>query len=194
MSLPDPNPYQRRRYGVMTPRPVSLKEVAAQSDNLTEFGYNLTEWLHEIRRFSSRPQLLGAIAKEPRSLKSRFPEGNIADAWLAAYAEHLALQINRPPPDWAFKAARIAKEPWFSDVLDSPKLRESALARSPLAFKRRNLYTPSVWLPLRLHRGQPRKSPEQKRKSNAERQRRFRARRKAELEKLRGLLAGQARS
>jgi hypothetical protein len=79
-------------------------------------------------------------------------------------------------------------------VLNSPKLRESALAHSPLAFKRRNLYTYSVELPLRLHRGRPRKSLEQKRRSNAERQRRFRARRKAELKRLRGLLAGRARS
>jgi hypothetical protein len=122
-------------------------------------------------------------------LENRFPGGAIADAWLAAYAEHLALRINRPPPDWSFKAARVAKEPWFSDVLNSPKLRESALARSPLAFKRRNLYTYSVELPLRLHRGRPRKSLEQRRISNAERQRRFRARRKAELKQLRDLLA-----
>jgi hypothetical protein len=58
-----------------------------------------------------------------------------------------------------------------------------------LAFKRRNLYTYSVELPLRLHRGRPRKSLEQRRISNAERQRRFRARRKAELKQLRDLLA-----
>ena len=173
----------------MTPRPTTLKEVAEQSHSMAEFGLNFTDWLHEIRRLSSRIQLENTFTDEPRMLDDRFPEGAIADAWLAAYAEHLALRINRPPPDWAFKATRTAKEPWFSDVLNSPKLRESALARSPLAFKRRNIYTYSVELPLRLHRGRPRKSLEQKRKSNAERQRRFRARRKAELEKLRDLLA-----
>jgi hypothetical protein len=176
----------------MTPRPTTLKEVAEQSHSMTEFGLNFTDWLHEIRRLSSRAQLENVFSDEPGMLENRFPEGAIADAWLAAYAEHLALQINRPPPDWAFKATRVAEDPWFSDVLNSPKLRESALARSPLAFKRRNIYIYSVELPLRLRRGRPRKPLNQRRRSNADRQRRFRMRRKAELEKLRGLLAGRA--
>jgi hypothetical protein len=178
----------------MTSRPTTLKEVAEQSDSLTEFGLNFTDWLHEVRRLSSRAQLANTFSDEPRMLGNRFPEGSIADAWLAAYAEHLALRIDRRPPDWAFKSARIAKEPWFSDVLDIPNLRERALARSPLAFKRRNIYTSGVEMPLRLRRGRPRKSLEQKRKSNAERQRSFRARRKAELMKLRDLLALRANS
>jgi hypothetical protein len=155
---------------------------------VTDFGFNVREWLHEIRRLSSRPQLERAIAEEPPILRDRFLGGGTADAWLAAYAEHLATNTGSLPPDWSFKSGRIADEPWFSDELISPKLRALAIVRSPLAFKRRNLYTPGVWLPLRLHRGRPRKSPDHKRKSNADRQRRFRARRKAELEKLRGLL------
>jgi hypothetical protein len=178
----------------MTPRPSSLREVAEQSDSVTEFGFNVREWLHEIRRFSSRPQLKRAIAEEPPILRNRFPGGEISDAWLAAYAEHLATEIGSQPPVWSFKIERVADEPWFSDELFSPKLRALAFIRSPLAFKRRNLYTPGVWLPLRLRRGRPRKSLDQKRKSNAERQRRFRARRKAELIKLRGLLAGRTQS
>jgi hypothetical protein len=58
---------------------------------------------------------------------------------------------------------------------------------SPLAFKRRNLYTTNVELPLRLRAGQPRKSAEQKRQSNASRQWRFRARRREEFSRLRNL-------
>jgi hypothetical protein len=175
----------------MTPRPASLKEVAEHSDSATDFGHNIREWLRGIRRLSSRPQLMGAIAEEPASLSRRFPEGGTADAWLAAYADHLASQIGRPPPDWVFQVARIAKEPWFSDELGSPKLRALALVASPLAFKKRNLFTMSVRLPLRLRRGRPANSAEHKRKSNAERQRRFRARRDAELRKLRELISAQ---
>jgi hypothetical protein len=175
----------------MTTRPASLREVAEQSDSVTDFGFNVREWLHEIRRFSSRPLLRAAIADEPAKLRHRFPEGKIADAWLAAYAEHLASRIGSSPPDWAFQAGRIADEPWFADELIGPKLRALAFVHSPLAFKRRNLFTPSVWLPLRLHRGRPRKAADQKRKSNSDRQRRFRERRKAELKRLRDLLAGQ---
>ncbi len=158
---------------------------------MTEFGLNFTDWLHEVRVLSSRTQLERTYAKEPRKLSGCFPEGEIADAWLAAYAEHLASLIGRPPPDWAFQPARVASSPWFSDVIDSASLREGALARSPLAFKRRNLYTYSVELPLRLRRGRPAKSAEQKRRSNAERQRRFRNRRDAELKKLRVLISAQ---
>jgi len=178
----------------MTRRPTSLSEVAELSDSMTEFGLNFTDWLHEIRRFSSRTQLEHSYANEPRILEGRFTEARIADAWLAAYAEHVASVIGRPPPDWAFLESRVAAEPWFSDVLGSPRLRESALARSPLAFKRRNLYTYSVELPLRLRPGRPRKSAEEKRKSNSERQRLFRVRRKAELKRLRDLFAEPGRT
>jgi len=173
----------------MTPRPTSLKDVARQTDSFADFGRNVRDWLHEVRRFSSRPQLERALADEPPRLKDRFPQGEIADAWLAAYAEHAASQLDRVPPIWAFEASRTAEEPWFADESASPKLRALALFHSPLAFKRRNLYTSDVELPLRLHAGQPRKSADQKRESNAVRQRRFRARQRAELKKLRNFFS-----
>jgi hypothetical protein len=149
----------------------------------------MRDWLHEIRRLSSRPQIERAIWDEPERLKDRFPDGAVADAWLAAYAEHLSSRIGRTPPDWAFDGSRIVDSPWFADVGASPMLRALALACSPLAFKRRNLYATGVELDLRLRAGRPGKSAIEKRKSNAERQRRFRARRKAELTRLRRLLS-----
>jgi hypothetical protein len=175
----------------MARRPTTLSAVADQSETMTEFGLNFTDWLHEVRRLSSRPQLESTYVDEPRKLEGRFPDGKVADAWLAAYAEYLAARIGRPPPGWAFDEARISDTPWFSDILGSASLRLGALARSPLAFKRRNLYTYSVELPLRLHRGRPTKSEEHRRKSNSERQRRFRIRRDRELRKLRELVSAQ---
>jgi hypothetical protein len=171
----------------MTPRPASLKDVAKQSDSLASFGRNLRDWLHEVRGFSSRPQVARALAEEPPRLKDRFRQGNIADAWLAAYAEHAASLIDSVPPIWAFDASRTAEDPWFADKSASPKLRAFAFLHSPLAFKRRNLYTSNVELPLRLRAGRPRKSADQRRQSNAVRQRRFRERRREELKRLRGL-------
>jgi hypothetical protein len=173
----------------MKPRPNSLKEVACQSGSLSEFGRNMCEWLHEIRRFSSRRQMQGAVSDEPARLMDRFAEGKVADAWLAAYAEHVSSRIGCSPPDWAFEASRFADEPWFATGLDNSELRGLALLRSPLAFKRRNLYASDVELPLRLSAGQPRKSDVQKRRSNANRQRRFRARRSVELKDLRDRLS-----
>lgn len=172
----------------MITRPKSLKEVAEQSASLSEFGLNLRDWLHELRRASSRTQAAAAIADEPPRLHEKFPQGRVADAWLAAYAEHLARKIDRTAPAWAFAPGRVATDPVFDEGADSPTLRNLALAHAPAAFKRRNIFTPSVDLPLRLRAGRPAKSPEEKRKNNAERQRRFRQARREELAALRKLV------
>jgi hypothetical protein len=82
-------------------------------------------------------------------------------------------------------ASHMAPSPWFAD--DAPGLRALALIQSPLPFKRRNLFTPSVELPLRLRVGRPVKSLDEKRRTNADRQRRFRKRRQRELAELRSL-------
>jgi hypothetical protein len=178
----------------MTPRPKSLKEVSEHSDSLQAFGSNLRDWLHEVRELSSRPQLAASVKEEPAILEGRFPEGRIADAWLAAYAEHLSSGVGSPAPGWALDDSRIAPEPWFAPELTTPPLRALALAGSPLAFKRRNIYTPAVDLPVRLSPGRPKKSAGQKRISNAERQRRFRLRRAEELSKLRGLFSAHSQT
>ncbi len=171
----------------MITRPKSLKEVAERSASLGEFGLNLRDWLHELRRASSRPQAAAAVADEPPRLQGKFPQGHIADAWLAAYAEHLAQKVARVAPAWAFAPDRVAPDPVFDEGADSPILRALALAHAPAAFKRRNIFTPSVDLPLRLRAGRPAKTPEEKRKNNAERQRRFRQARSEELAALRTL-------
>lgn len=171
----------------MSKRPTTLKEVAAQSASLSEFGLTLRDWLHELRRASSRNQAAAAIAEEPPLLRERFAEGAVADAWLGAYAEHLAQRLRQPAPAWAFAPNRIEPEPVFDGGAESPELRIRALAFPPAAFKRRNIFTPSVDLPLRLRAGRPQKSAEEKRRTNAERQRRFRAARQQELARLRKL-------
>jgi len=179
----------------MITRPRSLKEVAEQSASIEEFGLNLRDWLHELRRelrrASSRTQAEAAVVEEPPRLGQKFPQGYIADAWLAAYAEHLTGRIQRAAPAWAFAPERVAPEPVFDEGSDSPTLRALALAHAPAAFKRRNIFTPSVDLPVRLRAGRPTKSPEEKRKTNAERQRRFRQARVEELKALRKMARKQ---
>jgi hypothetical protein len=177
----------------MNSRPKSLQAVAEQSGSLSEFGLHLRDWLHELRRVSSRTQAAAAIAAEPPRLAGKFPQGATADAWLAAYAEHLAGKIGRPAPAWTLSPDRVAAEPLFDEGGDSPALRALALARSPLAFKRRNIFTPAVDLPLRLRAGRPEKSADEKRRTNAERQRRFREARRIELVALRKLARQQSR-
>ena len=170
----------------MSLRPATLKEIAERSDSIGDFGRHLRDWLHELRRASSRTQAVAAITDEPPRLRDKFPQGHIADAWLAAYAEHLAGKIGAAAPEWAFVPWRTSDDPIF-DEGGTPTLRTLALVRAPLAFKRRNIFTPSVDLPLALRAGRPAKSAAEKRKTNAERQRRFREVQRAELATLRRL-------
>lgn len=167
----------------MTPRPQNLAEVAARAEDLQHFGWEFRDWQHTVRSVHSRVELERTIAPEPVLLRDRFPEGRVADAWLAAYAEHTASLTGLDVPGWALDRRRIASEPWFS--ANSPAERALALRDSPPAFKNRNLFTSMVDLPLRLRAGRPPKSREEKRRTNAERQRRFRRRRALELDLLR---------
>ena len=170
----------------MSLRPTTLKEIAERSDSIGDFGRHLRDWLHELRRASSRTQAAATIADEPPRLRDKFPQGHVADAWLAAYAEHLAGRIGAAAPEWAFAPWRTSDDPVFDDG-STPTLRTLALVRAPLAFKRRNIFTPSVDLPLALRAGRPVKSGEEKRKTNAQRQRRFREVRRDERIALRRL-------
>lgn len=171
----------------MTPRPTTLAQIAERSESVEDFGRHLRDWLHELRRLSSRQQVDAVIAEKPRRLRNRFAGGAVADAWLAAYAELLAQQASTVSPRWAFDGERVAPEPWFANESGSLTSRLLALEQTPLPFKRRNLYTPYVEVPLKLRAGRPAKSADEKRRANAERQHRFRTRRKAELATLRAL-------
>lgn len=128
-------------------------------------------------------RLVRAIETAPRLLAGRFPEGVLADATLAAYADFLAGRIGIAAPSWSFEYERISPEPWFA--VDGPRARLFALRDTPPAFKRRNLFNPAPDLPVRLRRGRPRVSTEAKRATNAARQRRFQEKRKALLAELR---------
>lgn len=165
-------------------RPETLRAISEASDSLETFGRLFQDWLHVVRTFSSRTQLERAIQEEPRRLARAFNDGNVADAWLAASAEYAAQRAGLSCPAWT--AGRVAQEPWFA-VGNDPRARAIALRDSPSPFKARNLFTPGVDLPLRLRAGRPRKTPAELRAANAERQRRFRAKRLAELQQLRTL-------
>lgn len=166
----------------MQPRPQTLAEVAARSDSLARFGRELADWLHTVRALGSRPALAKTFAEAPVRLAHRFPEGALADATLAAYADFLAGRIGAPAPSWCFEYERIAPEPWFA--VESPRSRLLSLRDTPPAFKRRNLFTPAPDLPVRLRRGRPPVSAETKRANNAARQRRFQQNRRALLRDL----------
>jgi hypothetical protein len=165
-------------------RPATLAEIASRADSLTRFGRELADWLHTLRGLGSRPALVAAMREEPVRLAGRFSEGALADATLAAYADFLAARVGVAPPPWVFQPERVAPEPWFA--VDGPRSRLLALRDTPPAFKRRNLFTPAPDLPVRLRAGHPPVSAEARRAANAERQRRFQARRRELVRRLTG--------
>ncbi len=166
----------------MQARPTTLAEVAARADSLERFGRELADWLHTLRALGSRPALAGTIAEAPALLAGRFPDGKLADATLAAYADLLAARIDVAPPAWCFATERVAPEPWFASA--GPRARIFALRDTPPAFKRRNLFSGAPDLPVRLRAGRPPVSIEQRRAKNAERQRRFQQRRRELVRRL----------
>lgn len=158
-------------------RPPSAWAVVNRSRTLEEFGRNLRDWLHELRRFTTRAQLIRAIRRKPPTLQSRLADGQaaIAEAFLAAQVEFLAMNAGVRPPSWVRDDKYVLKEPWFSEP--SSSVRADLLVLTPAPFKNRNIFT----LPegsVSIRRGRPRVSEEQRRASNRDRQRRWRERQK----------------
>lgn len=162
-------------------RAQTLFDAAQESESLQQFGMNLRDWQHEIERggVHSRTELARRIADEPPRCRNRFPGGDIADAYLAAYAEWLADQAGIDRPNWTADEQRVADEPWFATPL-----RGRLLAVTPASFRQRNLFTlpDSIFHPAP---GRPRVPTEQKRRKAAERQRAYRERIRALVAKAR---------
>lgn len=69
------------------------RRVAKRSDSIRDFGRHLRDWLHELRWVSTRHQAAAAIADAPARLREKLADGQVADAWLAAYAERRYLMM-----------------------------------------------------------------------------------------------------
>jgi hypothetical protein len=119
--------------------PASAMEVAAESPDYGEFGRNLKDFLHQFMFTKERGiPLAPLLAQEPPRLASRFKEGKICDAFLAATADYLS-RVNRiPTPEWALKDDLMLDEPWFSP--DYIEVRLMLLRDTPSAFKDKNIF------------------------------------------------------
>ncbi len=131
-------------------RAKTLGEVAAWSESCAVFRRNLRDWADHVRALPARSQVIGCVIVPPRVLRGKFPEGAVADAWLAAYAEFVCLHVSAAIPEWALKPNRFLAEPSFDDGVLDPKRRALALDASPEAFRRRNIFTTAVDLELKV--------------------------------------------
>ncbi len=118
-------------------RPGTLADVANSSYSLEEFGYNLRDWQHEVRdKWRGPRDFARRLQAEPDLLEKRFSGGDVADAYLEAYALWLGDKVGIPRVDWATERKRKAIDPWFSGFK-----RASLLRDTPAHFIERNLFT-----------------------------------------------------
>jgi hypothetical protein len=121
-------------------RPESISRVAERSSDLRTFSYELRDFLHEFERGFNVTGLdqFDRLREEPAILADRFPEGRLADAYLAAVADALAERLSRWGPGWTRKPERFLHEPWFASP--GPHMRACLLLESPGAFRERNIF------------------------------------------------------
>src|SRR5580658_3718950 len=109
-------------------RPKNLKEVAQKASTIEAWAIGFAEFLDEVNASRVREgpgSLLDLVKDEPPALKLRFEQGETADAFAAAFAEHLAHEAAVPPPAWTSKRERYLTKPWFplSQIAEQPYLR-----------------------------------------------------------------------
>ncbi len=170
-------------------RPATLADVACCADDLASFGMSLRDWQHEIdqARIHSRNEFRRRLEEAPVRCRGRFEGGDIADAYLAAYAEWLADRAGIPRPAWVRDLDRVAADPWFAT-----SLRGRLLATTPASFRQRNIFTTPEPV-FRPAPGRPRVSTDRKREKARLRQKAYRQRIRALVEKARKINQAEAR-
>jgi hypothetical protein len=113
-------------------RPRSLADIAERTAGRSgAFDLSVREFLDNWQTMSPDKRA-DALATEPASL------GKVQNAYLAALAEHLALESRLPTPEWTEQPGRFLSEPFFAGGLES--LKAILLVESPLAFRRRLIF------------------------------------------------------
>ncbi len=102
------------------------------------FGFALRNFLDDFYAVTKKGKR-AAMSEEPSELRSGLKDGGVADAYLAALANHLAATYNISRPAWAHTGGkRYPDKPWFA--LNSPEARVWLLTQSPAAFRERDLF------------------------------------------------------
>jgi transcriptional regulator with XRE-family HTH domain len=112
-------------------RPASLSQAARRGRAEGRRDAMIREFCDEFYKATT--------AARRRMLASAPPlQGDEADAYYAAIAEHLSLQNGLPVPAWALAEQRFLRKPFFPAGLQS--LKSTLLVESPVAFRRRMVF------------------------------------------------------
>ena len=115
-------------------RPDTLVEVARRRKAGGDFSLLLREFLDEFYE-SLRSGVAGtSIAGDPVALSD--PQ---EQALLGAIGEHLARRWNLAIPPWTEDPSRFLHRPYFTTTIEG--LKALLLAESPIAFRRRLIFT-----------------------------------------------------
>lgn len=109
-----------------------LAEVAERALAGESWRFAVREWLDRWYFSDDAVRRLAALQPRPALVDPA------CDAYLGALAEHLALSLGLPRPDWCLDADRFLATIWFASEL--PGLRASMIVESPSAFRRRGLF------------------------------------------------------
>jgi hypothetical protein len=116
-------------------RPGSLAEVVNRHLAGQDFGVALREFLDEFYLANSERQSM--LEMEPVLIGDPHK-----DAYMGAVGEHLAQRWRLDHiPRWTLRTERFLDWPWFDEPFNSPKLRMILLMESPIAFRRRQIFT-----------------------------------------------------
>jgi len=115
-------------------RPHTLAEVARRRNVGEDFSFLLREFLDEFYGALRRGVAIACIEDEPPAL----PDAR-EHASLGAIGEHLARRWNLPIPPWTEDLSRFLHRPYFTTTIEG--LKALLLAESPIAFRRRLIFT-----------------------------------------------------
>jgi hypothetical protein len=125
----------RKETGMQTSaQPASLAEVARAATDAACFSFAMRNFLDAFYVDPSP----GRLSEEPCGLRNTLSDGGLADAYLAAVAEHLALVFRMPPPAWSRKPDRVLQHPWFA--MQTHGARMFLITDSPASFRQRNIF------------------------------------------------------
>src|SRR5690349_1728945 len=115
-------------------RPGTLAQVLRLVRDGEKFRFCLAGFLDEFYGDASDRSRAARIAEDPELTGD--PK---RDALLGAIGEHLALRWNLGTvPEWTCQAGRFLDRPWF---MGHERMKGFLLAESPLAFRRRFIFT-----------------------------------------------------
>jgi hypothetical protein len=110
------------------------------------FGNAISEFIDETKTMSIK-ELAQSLETEPKPLKKDSKTYKFwQDAYLGAVAEYLARLNNLAIPQWADAPNKFLKQAFF-DNSGLTSLNATLIQESPLAFRRRGIFT--ELLPLR---------------------------------------------